>query len=126
MEGESTATGPILNAIDPDLCAFKGRGGKMIMYHGWIDNFIAPRNSIQYVKIRMFLENTGPEMALYSCLPRQQEGHGLCPWMNAPAFGRDVAPLGREEGGHGLCPWGSTGRSYPTFLNMRVSGKSIL
>ena len=21
------------------------------------------------------------------------EGHGLCPWMNAPTFGRDVAPL---------------------------------
>jgi hypothetical protein len=31
-----------------------------------------------------------------------------CPWMNAPAFGRDVAPLGREVGCHGLCPWGST------------------
>jgi len=36
------------------------------------------------------------------------EGHGLCPWMNAPAFGRDVAPLGREVGCNGLCPWGST------------------
>jgi len=36
------------------------------------------------------------------------ESHGLCPWMNAPAFGRDFAPLGREEGCHGLCPWGST------------------
>ena len=29
------------------------------------------------------------------------EGHGLCPWMNAPAFGRDVAPLGREVGATG-------------------------
>jgi len=37
------------------------------------------------------------------------EGHGLWPWMNAPAFGWDVAPLGREVGCHGLCPWGSTG-----------------
>jgi len=36
------------------------------------------------------------------------EGHGLCPWTNAPAFGRDVAALGREVGCHGLCPWGST------------------
>jgi hypothetical protein len=36
------------------------------------------------------------------------EGHGLWPWMNAPMFGRDVAPLGREAGCHGLCPWGST------------------
>ena len=24
------------------------------------------------------------------CYPAA-EGHGLCPWMNAPAFGRDVA-----------------------------------
>jgi len=38
------------------------------------------------------------------------EGHGLCPWMNAPAFGRDVALLGREVGYHGLCPWGSTSK----------------
>jgi len=29
------------------------------------------------------------------------ESHGLCPWMNAPAFGRDVAPLGISQG-----PWG--------------------
>ena len=36
------------------------------------------------------------------------EGHGLWPWMNASAFGRDVAPLGREVGCHELCPWGST------------------
>ena len=36
-----------------------------------------------------------------------------CPWMNAPAFGRDVAPLGPEEGCHGLCPWGSTIRDSP-------------
>jgi predicted nucleic acid-binding protein len=30
------------------------------------------------------------------------EGHGLWPWMNAPAFGRDVAPLGREVGATGF------------------------
>src|SRR5512136_2719752 len=54
------------------------------------------------------------------------EDHGLCPWMNAPAFGRDVAPLGREVGYHGLCPWGSTyvlsshQRSLP--LSMRRAG----
>jgi mRNA interferase RelE/StbE len=36
------------------------------------------------------------------------EGHGLWPWMNAPVFGRDVAPLGRRVWCHGLCPWGST------------------
>ena len=53
------------------------------------------------------------------------EGHGLCPWMNAPTFGRDVAPLGREEGDHGLCPWGST--SVMLFLDFYgKSGKRAI
>lgn len=34
--------------IDPDLSAFKAKGGKLIMYHGWADQQIAPRNSINY------------------------------------------------------------------------------
>jgi hypothetical protein len=29
------------------------------------------------------------------------ESHGLWPWMNAPTFGRDVAPLGRWSGATG-------------------------
>ena len=40
--------GPILDATEPDLTAFKRLGGKLIMYHGWIDQNIAPRNSINY------------------------------------------------------------------------------
>jgi len=40
--------GPILNATESDLNAFKRLGGKLIMYHGWIDQNIAPRNSINY------------------------------------------------------------------------------
>ena len=40
--------GPILNATEADLSAFKELGGKLIMYHGWIDQNIAPRNSINY------------------------------------------------------------------------------
>ena len=40
--------GPVLNATNPDLSAFKGLGGKLLMYHGWADQNIAPRNSIAY------------------------------------------------------------------------------
>jgi feruloyl esterase len=39
---------PVLNSTDPDISSFKRAGGKLILYHGWVDSFIAPRNSIAY------------------------------------------------------------------------------
>ena len=39
-----------LNATNPDLGAFKKRGGKLIMYHGWSDAAIPPVNAINYYK----------------------------------------------------------------------------
>jgi feruloyl esterase len=40
--------GTIVNAINPDLSAFKKRGGKLILYHGWNDVAISPGNAIDY------------------------------------------------------------------------------
>jgi tannase/feruloyl esterase len=40
----------LVNATDPNLKAFFNRGGKLLMYHGWIDQLIAPRNSINYYR----------------------------------------------------------------------------
>jgi feruloyl esterase len=36
------------NATDPDLSAFRQRGGKILQYHGWNDQQIAPQNSVNY------------------------------------------------------------------------------
>ena len=36
------------NATDPDLSAFKKRGGKLIIYHGWSDAAIPPTNAVNY------------------------------------------------------------------------------
>jgi feruloyl esterase len=35
-------------ATNPDIAAFKARGGKLIQYHGWADALIPPENSINY------------------------------------------------------------------------------
>ena len=40
--------GATLNALDPNLKAFIGRGGKLIQYHGWSDPQIAPGFSVSY------------------------------------------------------------------------------
>jgi tannase/feruloyl esterase len=48
---------PILNATNPDLRAFRDRGGKLIQYHGWSDQLIAAQNSIDYYEsVRSFFK----------------------------------------------------------------------
>jgi feruloyl esterase len=34
--------------VSPDLSAFKARGGKLLLYHGWNDQAISPENTINY------------------------------------------------------------------------------
>src|SRR5262249_16568158 len=40
--------GADLNATNPDLKAFKARGGKLILYHGWSDSAIPATDAINY------------------------------------------------------------------------------
>jgi feruloyl esterase len=47
------ATGATLNATDPDLTAFRARGGKLILFHGWSDPAIAAGSTINYYETVM-------------------------------------------------------------------------
>ena len=38
----------INNAINPDLGPFQTAGGKLLLYHGWADNLIAPLGTVNY------------------------------------------------------------------------------
>lgn len=40
--------GGFIEASDPDLSAFRDRGGKLLLYHGWADPGPAPENTINY------------------------------------------------------------------------------
>ena len=37
-----------VDAVNPDLAAFKKRGGKLLLTHGWADTGITPENTIWY------------------------------------------------------------------------------
>jgi hypothetical protein len=41
-------TAPKLDATDPNLTAFKARGGRLVLYHGWNDPAISALNTIGY------------------------------------------------------------------------------
>ena len=38
----------LYDATDPDLSVFRAHGGKLLLWHGWSDQHISPRNSIGY------------------------------------------------------------------------------
>jgi feruloyl esterase len=42
--------GGIYNATDPDLRAFRARGGKLLIYHGWADQAIPPFATVDYYR----------------------------------------------------------------------------
>lgn len=37
-----------INSTDPDLSAFRSRGGKLLMWHGWTDTTLEPRSTVNY------------------------------------------------------------------------------
>jgi tannase/feruloyl esterase len=71
-------TARVLNAIDPNLRAFKARGGKAIIYHGWSDPAIPPLNSVDYytsVVTKMGLHETDSFLRLF-LVPGMQHCEG--------------------------------------------------
>ncbi len=48
MDKADAEIGPIVNAVNADLSAFAKRGGKLIMFHGWLDPVVNPYESILY------------------------------------------------------------------------------
>ena len=48
VEAADAKLAKTLNATDPNLSAFKARGGKLMLYHGWNDPAISAINTVNY------------------------------------------------------------------------------
>src|SRR5258706_11645310 len=74
--------GQRLNATNSDLSAFRKRGGKLIMYHGWSDAAIAPVNAVNYyqsVVSKMGAKESGGFVRLFMVPGMQHCGSGPGP-----------------------------------------------
>ena len=60
----------------PDLKPFFSRGGKLLMYHGWADQQVAPLNSINY--FNAVLDASGKNTASKSIALYLVPGMGHC------------------------------------------------
>ena len=90
-------TAAAMNSIDPNLAAFKGRGGKLIMYHGWNDPAIPAFNSINYfesVMKRMGAHDTDAFLRLFMAPGMAHCGGGPGP----NVFGQAGSPMADDPG----------------------------
>lgn len=91
-------TGPVLDAVDPDIGAFVQRGGRLLMYHGWADPQTPAGNTIAYR--RAVEDRIGKARAAESIRLFMAPGVGHCSGGDGPDRFDPVAALVRwvEDG----------------------------
>jgi feruloyl esterase len=121
--------GGLIEASDPNLAAFKARGGRLLLWHGWADPGPAPENTINYHAavtktlggpqddwMRLFLMpgvahcggGVGPDQADFLAAMEQWREDGIAPariaaWRSPGRAGR--TPMSRP-----LCPFPQVAR----------------
>jgi feruloyl esterase len=101
------------NAIDPDLRAFKARGGKLLLYHGWNDGLISAGNTIDYYESVLAKMGRGQDDWLRVFMV---PGMGHCQGGAGPDQVNWMAPLER---------WREAGKAPERIDAARVAGNRI-
>lgn len=113
---------PIIDAPNPDLSAFKARGGKLIQYHGWNDPAIPARSSILYYEdVRRTMGDTSGFYKLYMVPGMLHCGGGPGPgtvdwlatidsWVADKTAPTGIPANSVANGSQLLCPYPGVGR----------------
>jgi Tannase and feruloyl esterase len=99
----------VIGTDNPDLSAFRARGGRIVMWHGWSDPLIYPRGSIDYVT-RVQQAMGGPEKTAEFLRFFLAPGVGHC------GGGTGPAPSGQFEA---MVTWVETGKAPDTLQAIR-------
>ena len=114
--------GPRIDSPDPNLAAFKARGGKLIQYHGWNDPAIPPRSSIRYYEdVRRTMGDTGGFYKMYLVPGMLHCGGGAGPstvdwlalldkWVGEKTAPGPVTATSVANGSQLLCPFPGVAR----------------
>jgi feruloyl esterase len=104
-----------INALNPDLRTFIGRGGKLIQYHGWADPQISPANSTRYY--RSVLETVGDAAKVHAAYRLfMAPGMGHCGGGDGP---NTFDMLGALE------QWVEAGKAPDRIVASRSSGGEV-
>jgi feruloyl esterase len=70
-----------VDAVDPDLQAFKAHGGKLFLYAGWADTTITPENTVLYYEsvLNKMGKNQADWMRLFMVPGMAHCGNGIGP-----------------------------------------------
>ncbi len=107
LKAAEEKTAATLDATDPDLSAFRARGGKLILYHGWNDPAIPAPSTVRYydsVVGRLGQRETDAFVRLYMVSGMQHCNAGPGPnsfgQLGAATGGRPAAR--RDEGARAM------------------------
>ncbi len=126
MQAASDKTATALNAVNPDLSAFRAHGGKLLIYHGWNDPAIPALNTVNYyeqVLAKMGQADAGSFTRLYM-VPGMQHCSG---GPGADSFGQS-GTWAAEDPAHNirvaLETWVEKGTAPSTLIAAKVTGDS--
>jgi feruloyl esterase len=101
--------GAVIGTDNPDLTAFRARGGKAILWHGWADQLITPEGTIDYYS-RVQQQMGGPKSTSEFIRLFMAPGVAHC------AGGAGPQPTGQLEA---LLAWVEDGRAPETLKAVR-------